>query len=93
MPFYVYIIQSTSSQRYYCGSTHDLHHRINQHNDPLYIFTKTTKRFQGPWILIFSKEFASRSKAMAYEKLIKRRGISRFLNKITQPAESRRWRD
>jgi putative endonuclease len=83
MTYFVYILESESSGRLYCGQTSDIQHRLKQHNDPEYRLSKTTKRFKGPWKLIWSEECADRSKAMGLEKKIKKRGIARFLKDIT----------
>ena len=53
MACHVYILQSASTGRYYCGSTDNLDRRVQQHNDPTFIGTRTTKRFTGPWTLIW----------------------------------------
>jgi putative endonuclease len=75
----VYIIQSDSAGRYYCGQSTDVERRLRQHNDPDYCLSKTTKRFLGPWRLVWSQVRESRSEAMQLEKRIKERGIARFL--------------
>ena len=93
MPFYVYILQSQTSRRYYCGQTSDLKRRLSQHNDSEYKSTKTTKRFPGPWELVWYEEHQTRSSAMKREKQIKKRGIARFLKENTQSVESRGTRD
>jgi len=80
MTYYVYILQSESTGRYYCGQTNDLERRIQEHNDPFYHASKTTKRFQGPWRLVWSKTFEDRSAALDAEARIKKRGIARFLS-------------
>ena len=82
MSFYIYILQSQSSGRYYCGSTNDVIRRLEQHNDPDYHTTKTTKRFPGPWILIHKEEFKTRGEAMKREKQIKKHGIKRSLEEF-----------
>ncbi|MCJ7772442.1 MAG: GIY-YIG nuclease family protein [Desulfobacterales bacterium] len=79
MPFWVYILQSESSERYYCGQTNNLSLRIDEHNEPNYKGTKTTKRFKGPWQIVWKRECSSRSSAMKLEKSIKKRGIDRYL--------------
>ncbi|PCJ52109.1 MAG: excinuclease ABC subunit C [Candidatus Hydrogenedentota bacterium] len=73
--YWIYILQSESSSRYYCGSTNNVERRVSQHNDPAYHGTKTTKRFPGPWKLIWSETFPSRAQAMEQEKKIKKRGF------------------
>jgi len=95
MPFHVYILQSQSNGRYYCGQTDDLDRRIRQNNDPDYQGSRTTKVFPGTWTLIWPQSVVSRSEAMLLEKTIKKRGIARFLASLppAQSVESRLWRD
>ena len=92
MSYWVYILQSESSGRYYCGSSSDVQRRLRQHNDPNYQLSKTTKRFPGPWSLVWSQECSTRSDAMSLEKRIKKRGIGRFLAEDPL-VESRHRRD
>ena len=92
MPYWVYTIQSESTERYYCGQSSNPERRLVQHNDPEYVLSKTTKRFKGPWKLIWTKECLSLSDAMTLERSIKKRGIGRFLN-IAKSVESRWKRD
>jgi putative endonuclease len=80
MPFYVYILQSQSTGRYYCGQTKNLEQRLRLHNDPDYRPDATTRRFTGPWTLVWSEEHVTRSDAMKRERQIKNRGAKRFLN-------------
>ncbi len=91
MSFWVYILQSQSTGRFYCGHTSDVKRRINQHNDPEYKLSRTTKVFKGPWEIVWNRECSGRGEAMELEKSIKKRGISRFLE--VQLVESRRRRD
>ncbi|MBN1662074.1 MAG: GIY-YIG nuclease family protein [Deltaproteobacteria bacterium] len=79
MPFWVYILQSESTGRYYAGQTDHLERRLSEHNDPGYMGSKTTKRFKGPWKVIWTMQVATRSEAMILEKVVKKRGIGRFL--------------
>jgi putative endonuclease len=88
MANWIYIIQSASTGRFYCGQSSDVERRLRQHNDPEYRLSKTTKRFDGPWLLVWTKECTTRGKAMKLEKKVKKRGISRFL-KDAQSVESR----
>jgi len=81
MPVFVYIVQSQSSGRYYCGQTEDLERRLQQHNDPNYYWTKTTKVFPGPWNLVWKQEFPTRKEALIKERSIKNIGIHRFLER------------
>ena len=78
MDYWTYILQSESSGRYYCGSTNDVARRVRQHNNPDHTSTKTTKRFPGPWKLVWSQKNETRAEAMELEMRIKKRGIARF---------------
>jgi putative endonuclease len=79
MEHWVYILQSRSTGRHYCGQTRDLPARLAQHNDPTNDLAKTTKRFQGPWKLVWSEQVATGSEAVQLGRRIKKRGIERFL--------------
>ena len=63
--------------------------RVNQHNDRNYTGSKTTKRFAGPWNLVWTEQHNIRSEAVVRERHIKKRGITRFLKLV----ESRQRRD
>jgi putative endonuclease len=69
--YYTYILQSGSTGKYYIRSTQNLERRLAQHNDPNYRGFKITKRFKGPWRLVCTESFETRSQAMAREKQIK----------------------
>ncbi|MCK5340035.1 MAG: GIY-YIG nuclease family protein [Desulfobulbaceae bacterium] len=88
----VYILQSESTGRHYCGYSNDVERRLRQHNDPDYRGSKTTKRFVGPWKLVNVFECESEGEAVRLERKIKKRGIFRYLKDI-QLVESRQRRD
>jgi putative endonuclease len=69
--FYLYILQSETSGRYYIGQTDNLDRRLAEHNNPLYTSSKTTKRFRGPWKLVYSERYETRSEAIIRERQIK----------------------
>ena len=85
--FYTYIIQSETTGKYYIGSTQDLEARINTHNDPLSPAYKSTKRMKGPWKLVYSEKYSTRSEAIIREREIKswksHRTISEFIESKT----------
>ncbi|MCP4642386.1 MAG: GIY-YIG nuclease family protein [bacterium] len=71
MGFWVYILQSESTAKLYIGQTNDLKRRLAQHNDPNCRLTLHTKRNKGPWALLHSEEYATRTEAMRREKQLK----------------------
>jgi putative endonuclease len=93
--YYTYILQSESSGQFYIGSTEDLERRVAQHNAPQYTGSKTTKRFHGPWKLVYAESFPSRSQAVVRERQLKawksKKAIARLIK--DQLAESRQSRD
>ena len=65
--FYVYVLQSETTQHYYTGFAADLVQRVGQHNAGL---TKSTKN-RGPWKLVYQEEYETRAEAMRREKFLK----------------------
>ena len=70
MAFIVYVLQNPEGKTY-VGQTSDLSRRLSQHNDPDCRLTLHTKRHSGPWRLLHSEEFPTRSAAMRREKELK----------------------
>ena len=68
--FFVYVLQNPAGKRY-IGQTSNLEQRVAQHNDADHTLTRTTKRFCGPWRLVYSEDFASRTAALARETALK----------------------
>jgi putative endonuclease len=78
MNFYIYIIYSSSKDKYYVGYTHDLDLRLIHHNDG---WTKSTK--SGiPWTLVYSEKYNSRSDAMKREKEIKHMKSRKYIESL-----------
>ncbi len=77
--FFVYIIESVDSKRYYIGQTENLEARIDRHNLGRNLSTKAFI----PWKLRWWKEFETRSEAVRMEKKLKgikkRESIERFV--------------
>jgi putative endonuclease len=80
------VIHSKISNKTYIGQTDNLKIRILQHNDPGNKFSLYTKRFKGPWELIYSEELKSRSEALSRERYLKSGSGRRFLAKIQRMA-------
>ena len=79
--YFVYILESGLTSRYYIGQTEDLDERVERHNKG---YNKSTKAF-CPWSLKWWKEFETRSEAVILEsrlkRIKKRKGIERFVEK------------
>ena len=78
MKFHTYILESESDGKMYIGQTSDLEKRIERHNAGGSRYTKG----KGPWNLIFSIEFSTRSEAIQMEQKLKN-----FKN----PAKVKEW--
>ena len=76
--FYIYILYSESTRRYYVGSTEDVEKRVLQHNAGKSIST----RAGIPWKSIHTERFTTRSEAMLQERKIKSRGTARYLSDL-----------
>ncbi len=84
--FTVYIIKSTSSNKYYIGQTNNLEHRLIQHNSGYSIATKSGI----PWELVFEKEFDTRSDAYQYEQKIKKMKSKKYLEELISAGRASR---
>ncbi len=62
--FYVYILLSEKTGKFYIGSTGDLEDRLFRHNSG---WSKSTKSGR-PWQLVYSETFSTRSEAMNVRK-------------------------
>ena len=65
--YFVYILKSITTGKYYIGSTGDLNDRLQRHNQGR---SKATK-LGIPWELVHSETFGSRAEAMNREMQIK----------------------
>ena len=65
--FYVYILQSEKTGKYYIGSTGNLDDRLFRHNSGQSLSTK----HGVPWQLVYTESFSFRSEAMKRESEIK----------------------
>jgi len=77
--YYTYILQSETTNKLYIGQTNDLEDSLFRHNSNQSLSTKN----KGPWKLIFSIEFNSRSEAVLLERKLKAfKNTSRILKWI-----------
>ncbi len=76
--FYVYILQSESTNRYYVGQTKHLEERVAYHNSNYSL----ALRNRGPWKLIYFEQYTTRSQAVRQEQYIKRQKDKRFIENL-----------
>ena len=76
--FFVYILQSDSTGRYYIGQTKDLDVRLAYHNANYSIALKN----RGPWKLVYSERCSSRCEAVRRERQIKRQKDREFIEAL-----------
>ncbi len=65
--YYVYVLKSLKSGRFYTGSTNNLERRLVEHNGRHKGYTK----FTGPFKLLYKEEYDTRSKAYEREMFLK----------------------
>ena len=73
--FYIYILFSSTLNKYYIGYTADLSKRLEDHNSGISSFTSKA----NDWILKYSEPFATRELAMKREKEIKKKKSRSYL--------------
>ncbi len=65
--YFVYILKSQKSSKYYIGQTTNIKRRLLQHNNGK---SKSTK--SGiPWELVYSEDYATRTESVQRERYIK----------------------
>ena len=67
MSFFVYILRSERSGRFYIGHTENIEKRLLEHNTGRVAATRS----KGPWELVYSQSFATRSEAARRETQVK----------------------
>jgi putative endonuclease len=82
--YYIYILLSYSSDRYYIGHTADVQKRLQEHNNSSRPDKYTAKYL--PWIMVLSFQVSPvRGQAMIVERFIKRQKNRTFIeNMIVQ---------
>lgn len=65
--YFVYILKSIKTDRFYIGCTKELNRRLEEHNAGK---TRSTKAFV-PWKIVYTETFATKTEAFLREKEIK----------------------
>ena len=79
MAYWVYVLQSDSTGRYYVGQTCDLAARLARHTAG----RAPATRNRGPWQLVYSEEQPTRQAAVARERQLKARKSHECLTALT----------
>ena len=81
--FTVYAIVSESTKKIYIGQTVDINLRLDQHNskDGNHL-SKYTKQNKGPWKLLYTEFYKTRSGALKREKQLKSFRGREFIKKL-----------
>ena len=73
----VYILENLAG-KFYIGQTDDLERRVSEHNDPSRSKSKYTSK-NGPWKLVCSEPFGTRSEAVKRERFMKSRKSAKWI--------------
>ncbi len=76
--FIIYILKSKPTEKYYIGYTSNVLERLNRHNSNR---EKATKN-KGPWELVYTESYATRSEALKREKYIKSQKSKKFIENL-----------
>ncbi|MCH7398605.1 GIY-YIG nuclease family protein [Belliella sp. DSM 107340] len=74
--YFVYILYSAKTDRYYVGSTNDLEKRLRHHNLGL---TPSTKSGSPSWELVYHEVLANRTTALKRELEIKKKKSRKYI--------------
>ena len=82
MVYYVYILESETSGKFYIGQTNNIEKRLDRHNAGYEKYTKN----RGPWRVHFYLEVESQSEAIKMERRLKNfKSRKRVLQWIADP--------
>jgi putative endonuclease len=76
--FYLYILQSEATGRFYIGQTQDVPERLAYHNAN---YSKSLKN-RGPWRLVYAEQYKSRREAVLRERQLKSWKDRRMIEKL-----------
>ena len=76
--YYLYILQSERTSRFYIGQTQDVPERLAYHNAN---YSKSLKN-RGPWRLVYTEQYKTRSEAVLRESQLKSWKDRRMIEKL-----------
>ena len=80
--YYLYILQSETTGRYYIGQTQDVPERLAYHNSN---YSKSLKN-RGPWRLLYTEQYKTRGEAVLRESQLKSWKDRRMIEKLLSPS-------
>ena len=86
MSYHLYVLQRSSTGRFYVGHTRDLANRLQEHRDG----RVSSTRGRGPWELFYTEEFSSRSEASRRERQIKQLKSHAHIEELARASRSDR---
>jgi len=86
MAYYLYILQSSTTGKFYIGHAQDIDVRLQEHNEGRVVST----RGRGPWQLYYSEEFSTRSEAGRRERQIKQMKSHGWIEQLARASRSDR---
>ena len=75
--YFVYIIESISTSKWYYGLIADLDRRLDGHNKGL----NASTRNRGPWKFIFTRSFETEKEARVFEVYLKKTRNKDFIRR------------
>jgi putative endonuclease len=75
MSFYIYIIYSPATDRYYVGESDNLEKRITSHNSGVSRYTSIAK----DWKVVYTEEYTTRAQSISREREIKRKKSRKYI--------------
>lgn len=85
MSYYVYILRSKPTGRYYTGYTKDIDERLRRHNAG---HSSSTKPYR-PWEVVHTEEYPTRSAAMQRENEIKSKKSREYIDRLINNSEDK----
>ena len=76
--YYLYILQSETTGRFYTGQAQDVSERLSYHNAN---YSKSLRN-RGPWRLVYTEQYKTRSEALLRERQIKSWKDRRMIEKL-----------
>ncbi len=79
--YYIYLLRSQKSQKFYIGSTSDLRKRLSSHNSGRNIATK----YDTPWRVVYYEVYSTKGDALKREFKLKHhgKGLAELKKRIT----------